>query len=263
MAICQDHKQILAAHSIEKNINEWMVYFNNKYTKNQIYSWCHRNNYPIAKISKEEKSKIQSKNARKYYINENFFKTWSNEMAYVLGLWWADGCIYQKKMFDITLHKKDKYILKRIAELLQYKGSLYDYVDRQASRINFSCVTIYNDIIKLGGTECKSLTAEMPIVPQQYLSHFVRGYFDGDGSIWNIKGKRVNSEFCSGSKKFLEQLLQILKEYNIVKGGSIHLANSSYYELTFGNRDTLSLGRWMYIDCNNLFLLRKKERFNF
>ena len=261
MAISQDHKQILAAHSIEKNINEWVAYFNNQYTKNQIYSWCHRNGYSIAKISKEEKSKIQSNNARKYHINEHFFKHWSNEMAYVLGLWWADGCIYYNRMFDITLHRKDKYILKRIAELLQYEGPLSDYVDRQAARINFSCVTIYNDIVKLGGTERKSLTAIMPEVPDEYLSHFVRGYFDGDGSIWNVKGGRVNSEFCSGSKVFLERLLQILKEKQIVQGGSIHLANASCFELTFGNRDTLSLGRWMYIDDNNLFLLRKKERF--
>jgi len=36
-------------------------------------------------------------------------------MAYTLGLWWADGCIYGGKMFDITLHRKDKYILKKIA----------------------------------------------------------------------------------------------------------------------------------------------------
>ena len=27
-------------------------------------------------------------------------------MAYILGLWYADGCIYGGKMFDITLHKK-------------------------------------------------------------------------------------------------------------------------------------------------------------
>ena len=51
-------------------------------------------------------------------------------MAYILGLWFADGCIYGGKMFDITLHKKDKYILKRIAEELKYEGNLYDYVDR-------------------------------------------------------------------------------------------------------------------------------------
>lgn len=255
MAISKDHKQILAVHSIEKNISEWVKYFNNIYTKNQIYSWCHKHGYDIAKLSREEKSKAQSINVQKYYINQDFFKQWSNEMAYVLGLWWANGCIYNKKLFDITLHKKDKYILKKIAELLQFEGNLYDHVDRQVSRINFSCMVIYNDLKVLSGT------AIIPQMPRQYLSHFVRGYFDGEGSIWNIKGGRVNSEFCSESKQFLDKLLQILKEENIVKGGSIHLANASCYELTFGHRDTLSLGRWMYQDDNNLFLIRKKEKF--
>jgi len=51
-------------------------------------------------------------------------------MAYILGLWWADGCIYGGKMFDITLHNRDKYILKKVAEELAYEGHLYDYVDR-------------------------------------------------------------------------------------------------------------------------------------
>ena len=67
-------------------------------------------------------------------------------MAYILGLWFADGCIYRGQMFDITLHAKDKYILKRVAEELGYEGNLYDYVDRQAARLNFSCVVIYNDM---------------------------------------------------------------------------------------------------------------------
>jgi hypothetical protein len=51
-------------------------------------------------------------------------------MAYVLGLWFADGCIYGGKMFDITLHAKDKYILKQISKELEYEGKLYDCVDR-------------------------------------------------------------------------------------------------------------------------------------
>ena len=64
-------------------------------------------------------------------------------MAYTFGLWCSRGSIYGDKMFDITLHNKDKYILKRIAEELGYEGNLYDGVDRQASRINFCCVVIY------------------------------------------------------------------------------------------------------------------------
>ena len=83
-------------------------------------------------------------------------------MAYIFGFWCADGCIYGEKMFDITIHKKDKYILKQIAKELAYEGELYDYVDRQACRLNFSCVVIYQDIVALGGKESKSLTLKFP-----------------------------------------------------------------------------------------------------
>ena len=51
-------------------------------------------------------------------------------MAYILGLWFADGCIYGGKMFDITLHSKDKYLLKQVAKELGYEGPVTDYVDR-------------------------------------------------------------------------------------------------------------------------------------
>lgn len=160
-------------------------------------------------------------------------------MAYILGLWFADGCIYRGQMFDITLHTKDKYILKRIAEELQYEGSLYDYVDRQAARINFSCVVIYNDIVALGGKEAKSDDIEFPNIPEEYLPDFIRGYFDGDGCIMNLKNNRVNSAITSGSKQFLDTLLSLLKEKAGIQGGSYDPSSKS---LRFGKRDSVLLG---------------------
>lgn len=179
-------------------------------------------------------------------------------MAYIFGLWCADGCIYNGKIFDITLHKKDKYLLKKVAEELDYKGNLYDYVDRQASHINFSCITIYNDLIALGGKETKSLDLPFPEIPEEYLADFVRGYFDGDGCIMRLKNNRVNSTFTCGNKQFLIELLQVLKKYAGVEGGSF---DDSSCSLKFGKKDTLKIGTFMYKDNPSIFLLRKKEKF--
>jgi hypothetical protein len=176
-------------------------------------------------------------------------------MAYILGLWFADGCIYGGEMFDITLHKKDKYVLKRIAEELKYEGNLYDYVNRQACRINFSCKVIYNDIIALGGVENKSLIVSFPKIPEKYLPDFIRGYFDGDGCIMNLKNNRLNSAFTCGNKQFLIDLLKILKEKAGIIGGSFDDAS---YSLRFGKRDTILLGNYIYKNNPELFLLRKK-----
>ena len=259
MPILKEHKEILLTQSESKTLPQWIDFFGGQYTKNQIYSFCYHNGKAIKKLSKEDKSKIQSANARKYHINQDYFKTWSPNMAYTLGLWFADGCIYGGKMFDITLHKKDKYILKQIAKELQYEGELYDYVDRQAARLNFSCVVIYNDIIALGGTECKSNTVEFPNVPKEYLSDFIRGYFDGDGCIMNLKNNRVNSAFTCGSKKFLDKLLEILKEEAGVEGGSY---DPSCVSLKFGKKDSIRIGNYIYRNNPELFLLRKKEKFD-
>lgn len=258
MHILPEHKELLIAQSESKTLPEWLNYFNNIYTKNQIYSYCYRNNLAIKKLSQEERNKIQAENARKYHINQDYFKTWSSNMAYILGLWFADGCIYRGRMFDITLHVKDKYILKQIAKELQYEGPLYDYVDRQAARLNFSCIVIYNDLVHLGGKEQKSDDILFPTIPEEYLADFIRGYFDGDGSVMNLKNNRLNSVITSGSKAFLDDLLKILKEKAGVEGGSYDPSSKS---IRFGKRDTLRLGEFMYKNNPELFLLRKRKKF--
>ena len=256
--ILPEHKEILLTESGSKTLPEWVQFFDNQYTKNQIYSFCYHKGLKIKKLSQSEISKIQSNNARKYHINQDYFKSWSHNMAYVLGLWFADGCIYGGKMFDITLHNKDKYILKKVAEELSYEGQLYDYVDRQAARINFSCVVIYNDIINLGGKENKSLDMDFPNIPKEYLSDFIRGYFDGDGCVMRLKGGRINSVFTSGSKKFVDNLHQILKEEAGVEGGSY---DPSCVSLKFGKKDSIKIGNYMYKNDPELFLLRKQQKF--
>lgn len=257
MPILPEHKEILLTQSESKTLPEWHDYFG-IYTKSQIYSFCHRNNKIIKKLSKQEVSQKQSKNARKYRINENYFKTWTSNMAYMLGFWFADGCIYRERMFDITVHSKDKYILKKFAEELEYEGNIQDYVDRQAYRLNFSCITIYNDIIALGGKECKSTDITFPKIPKQYLSDFIRGYFDGDGCAMRIKGGRLNTAFTCGSENFINSLWKVLKEEAGIEGGSY---DKSCYTLKFGNKDSIKIGEYIYKNNPELFLQRKYNKF--
>lgn len=266
VAISLKDKEFLRSHSAEKTAKEWAEYFNQIYTTKTIYSFCKRNDYPLRRRSDEEISKQQSQNVRKWHINEDYFKTWSHNMAYTFGLWFANGCIYGGKMFDITLHKNDKYVLKRIADELKYEGPIIDYVDRQAARLNFSCVVIYRDIVALGGSERKSLTCIFPDIPKEYLPDFIRGYFDGDGSVFDVDGKRLNSEFCSGSPDFLYQLWDVLKQEAGIEGGSYHsdkiYSNGDYCrELKFGKKDTLKLRDYMYQGNPELFMKRKKDHF--
>ena len=243
MRILPEHKEILLTQSKSKTLLQWVQFFDFQYTKNQIYSFCYQNNVII---KKEEPDQTE----RKYHIKQDYFKTWSRNMAYVLGLWFADGYIYGDKIFDITLHAKDKYILKKVAEELRYEGKLYDYVDNQAARLNFSCVVIYNDLFALSRT--------FPDVPKEYLNDFVRGYFDGKGSAMDLKNNRFNTAFTCDSEEFLDKLLLLLQEECGVKGGSYDKNSKS---LKFGKKDSILIGQFMYRNNPELFLLRKRNKF--
>src|SRR3990172_11008385 len=57
----------------------------------------------------------KSNDQRRYKVNDNYFKIFSSNMAYILGFWFADGYMKEKVgIFSITQHKKDQYLLERI-----------------------------------------------------------------------------------------------------------------------------------------------------
>lgn len=61
---------------------------------------------------------------RKYDITENYFKMWSNNMAYILGFIAADGVI-QKENQCVSVSQKESYILEDIKKELKTNQPLY------------------------------------------------------------------------------------------------------------------------------------------
>ena len=114
----------------------------------------------------------------------------------------------------------------------------------------------------------KSKIISFPKVPADFLSHFIRGYFDGDGSVFlgrywrkdRNKWKHVfQVKFTSGSKQFLEGLRGSLG--NRVKGGYLGEKKGGY-ELAFAQKDGLVLFEFMYNNARaGSFLERKHNVF--
>lgn len=259
MSLTKEDEEILSSVSDSKTSADYYMKFNGRFSKKDIDFWCRQNSIPVTLLSNDEKSVVNRRKVWKHQINEDYFKTWSHNMAYIFGLWCADGCICNGRRFDITLKKKDSYLLRQIAKELGFDGSVRDYHNNQASRIEFSNKIIYNDIVALGGCERKSKVLEFPYVPDEYLNDYIRGYFDGDGCIMLLKGNRINSAFTCASKRFLDVLLDKLHGYaNITKGAY----DASCVSLKFGKRDSLALGQFMYKDNPELYLKRKKDKFD-
>lgn len=80
--------------------------------------------------------------------------------------------------------------------------------------LQFNSSKLTSDLIKLGCTTKKSLTLQFPtnkIVPKEFMSHFIRGYFDGDGCIWNGKRKKMIVKDSSKESGYRERIIHNVK----------------------------------------------------
>ena len=182
-------------------------------------------------------------------MNTNYFKQWSFDVAYILGLWFAVGGRSLGHTFSLFLRSKDKYVLKLISQRLQCE--LKEIKGRHVAYLSFTNEEVYNDIVLLCGGDLHS-----PNIPTKYMSDFIRGYFDGRGEVCRIKGNRLNVIFVNGN----EDLRAALQQNIGVRGGSYNSFDSS---LRFGTRDSRLIGKYMYKSNSELFLLRKKQKFIF
>lgn len=187
-------------------------------------------------------------------INKDFFKTWSEEMAYILGYWFADGCIGSwSNGYHFCITSKDESIINKIKEILESYHKIKYRKSDDTYTLTFSCKEIYNDIVKLGGCERKSLIARFPMIPKKYIRHFIRGYFDGDGSIY-LRNYEPHVNFV-GTKAFLKSLME-----NLPYKGNLNNTTELTYQLSYSSEYGREILDYMYVD-SNIYLKRKYDKY--
>lgn len=223
-----------------------------------------------------KKLKPPKKPKERIPVNENFFKKWSPEMAYVLGYFTADGCMFinPRGSHYILFTSTDPELINKTRKLISsnhkigiQKSKNPNWKDKYTLQIGSK--RIFQDLLKLNLTPNKSKTVRLPKVPKKYFSHFIRGYFDGDGCVFFNKysksGRKglnyvIYTIFTSGNKKFLKNILKFLKEYaNVDRGKIYQKSKNSGFELRFADKDSVfKLYEFMYRNVQtNQFLERK------
>ena len=240
-------------------------------TPNAVCSLLKRNGY---------KSKSPSELKRKYPIQEDFFdKIDTEEKAYVLGLLYADGYNNtDRNSVSLGLKETDKEVLDKITALIQPTKPLqYINMSSQRNKEGFEnsqnqCRLMINNkhisqrLVELGCVKAKTHTLTFPTeeqVPSCLIRHFVRGYFDGDGSVSGDKQK----QFCFvGTMDFLLPLQQILiKELNFSKTKLDRRhkdRDNNIRSLRYcGVNQCITFRDWLYKDAT-IYLERKKKIFD-
>lgn len=204
----------------------------------------------------------------KYTFDTKFFETIDTpEKAYWLGFLYADGSIeskdtlrYGEQSFKLQLQEQDKEILEKFnLDLKSTYPIRYDnsHTNRQVILAPRNQKTV-DDLIRLGCVERKSLILKFPTeeqVPRKFIRDFIRGYFDGDGSISEYNGEwHIN---FVGTQDFIRSL------YDIIKIGSIYpdkRKTNSWYIGANGNKQILEFYHYLY-DGATRYLQRKYDKF--
>jgi len=161
---------------------------------------------------------------KKQYVNEGFFSNWSKEMAYVLGVIYTDGNLYiiriehaagksTQLIPSLSVAQKDPEILRKILLLMNSNAKICLKRDG-IHYLHIYNDKIYKDLIKLGVTPAKSKKVKFPRVPLEYVRHFIRGCWDGDGSVYYEKRSPhyLKAHFISGCQMFIKSMVEHLKK---------------------------------------------------
>lgn len=207
-------------------------------------------------------------------------------MAYVLGFLYADGNITNSipsRTQYIHLYSNDEHILYAIKAVLSSSHGIQKvsnktfartgktYKSKDGFRLRIGSKEMYSDLLKLGVVPNKSRIATFPNIPKKYLGSFIRGNFDGDGCVFLQKAlgitqpviiKKLSAIFTSGSYKFLEGMVGVIKNNLTISHNRIYNGTRSF-QLRYSTKDSIELFKLMYQDCRSgLYLKRKSDIFN-
>lgn len=211
---------------------------------------------------------------RKYTHQYDYFENIdTEEKAYWLGFMFADGYIvdysnkYGEDKFGITLHSKDISTLKQFKTCIQSTNPITDVSSngRSLMRIIMSSQKTVDDLISHGCLKQKSLILKPPVgVPKNLIHHFIRGYFDGDGSIfwnkseferhetWNTPSYIIN---ITSTKEMIEWIIDQVGFGNLTKEKR---RQKTWYYRQSGNQKVKDFCEYIYKDAT-IFMERKYQ----
>ena len=251
--------------------DEQVAYIINKYLNE---------NYTLKQLGKEfncsyptirnllNKHKIKSRGNKQGYPRDEFYfnKIDTEEKAYWLGFLYADGCVHSNN-YEISVNITDKeHIEKFKAAIKAFNHNITEIQDKRFQnaktlyQFSIRDKQLHQDLIKWGCIPQKSLLInKIPNIPRDYVSHFLRGYFDGDGSLHYLRGTNNYRISFVGTKDFLND---IQKELQTNVSLQSNIAGKTYVLQIAGRRQIERILNYLYNNSKeNNRLNRKYQKY--
>lgn len=256
---------------IEKDILE-ELYTKKRYSKEKIAKILGCSDWKVRKYMKEYGIETRSnrEQALKYTVDENYFEKIDTEnKAYILGFMYADGYIQAKRKHSnlklgVSIQEKDRKLLEDIKKEMSATHQIKTYTTSSGYKIGSKYVRLIisseklcKDIMDKGCLEQKTENLFFPNnkqVPKELLPSFLRGYFDGDGSIYKNGSWRVS---IMGTIPFLSEIVKLfdLKEKKLYNRNPE--SNTINRELSFNINEAVDFIE--FINKHNGIVLERKN----
>jgi hypothetical protein len=138
----------------------------------------------------------------KYPVNQDFFKIWSEDSAYILGYLVADGhiCADTRHRMKIGLNVRDEHIIDFIIDRISPSAKKTYYPKTNSVSVSISGYELIQSLRDIGLDNKKSnVSSILDMLDPKFKNHFIRGVFDGDGCITfqkRVRGKYRSVEGC-------------------------------------------------------------------
>lgn len=196
-----------------------------------------------------------------YQENSGFFTIIdSDEKAYWLGFIAADGPASDHFSLSLALHVQDLGHLEKFKKSIESNRPIYQSTQIEHAAIQVNDKQIVSDLIKLGITPRKCHTLRFPALSSSDLDRaFIRGYFDGDGSILCLEGN-LHLEFA-GNEQFLTRVQKILVQscyLNFTKISKCQNSKATFRLRYGGNSQVPRILHFLYKGAS-IYLERKAQ----
>lgn len=192
-------------------------------------------------------------------IDTRFFKKNDPNSCYWAGFIAADGSI-SGTYLSIELQYPDRQHLRKFQQAIQWNGDVKDLDPKPAARITINHPSITKSLErKFNITERKSHTLQAPsLIREDCIAAFIRGYMDGDGSLYESNGRAFVS--FNGTKNILTWIKRELQQYIESTGNPSVVQHGNIYKLTFSGQGCLRILRWLYHNSRAHNRLYRKYR---
>lgn len=214
------------------------------------------------------RSKSASRQKRKSHnLNIDYFKNIdSKEKAYWLGVIVSDGTI-QKDGYKTSITSKDKDLIEKFKKAIKSEHAIskVEQFDKRTKKkykrymIQVSSKEFTSYIISWGITNKKSYNCNFPDIEEKYYFSFLRGLFDGDGSLTTCSINSLRMSFTA-TKEMLIFIQKFLEKFNISAHPIYITSENMNVNRTHYFSDTKKILDLLYADSTEASRLNRKYK---